>query len=299
MTSSVICTGLAVFTCMGASGQTAAAPPAFEVASVKPSVPLPDGRIMRLNNSDPGTVDYKNYTLKILLARAYNVKEFQISGPDWIDSDGYDVVAKVPAGVAPDQISAMLQTLLAERFGIKLHKETRVLPVYVLSVGKGGPKLKDSDPTTIAAIQSLGRGGSAPPPPPAPGKGPPPGAIRIMNSPNGMTLDGSMDMSRLTMVLSNFMDRPVIDSTSLTGTYDINLNFMPDESFSLKGGRGMPPPPPPPAGDGSGRIGPPVTPDPVGNIFQALQSVGLKLESRKDPIETIVIDHANKAPTEN
>jgi uncharacterized protein (TIGR03435 family) len=307
MTRSIIGAGLVVFTSMAAFGQPAAAPPAFEVASVKPVTPSADGRMFRSFGGDPGMVDYKNVTLRILLARAYAMKDYQITGPDWLETEGYDVTAKVPEGVPQDQIPAMLQTLLADRFQIKLHKETKTLPVYALTVAKGGPKLKESDPAIVAAIQAAraaaGRGGSgAPPPPPVPGKGPPPGAIMMMMSTNGMTLRGSMEMSRLVNAISNFMDRPVLDSTGLKGTYDIELSYMPDESSNFKGPMGPMTMPPGGAATGSGdaRMGPPQDANaPVGNIFQALQSLGLKLEARRDPVEILVIDHANKAPTEN
>jgi uncharacterized protein (TIGR03435 family) len=306
MTRSIIGAGLVAFTSMAAFGQPAAASPAFEVASVKPAEPSPDGRIFRRQGGDPGMVDYRNFTLKLLLARAYGLKDYQITGPDWLDAEGYNVQAKVPAGVPPDQIPAMMQTLLADRFQIKSHKETKILPVYALTVAKGGPKLKETDPDTAAAIQAMmaaaGRGEATPPPPPAPGKGPPPGAIIVQVTQNGMTLKGAMDMTRLVMALSNSVDRPVIDSTDLKGIYDIELTFMPDESsnFNRGGIRSMPSGGGgPPGGAGDARIGPPPINEPVGNIFQALQSLGLKLESRKDRIETLVIEHANKAPTEN
>src|ERR1017187_9580473 len=146
MTRSIIGASLVIFTSMAAHGQTAPAPAAFEVASVKPVEPSPDGRVIRRLGGDPGMVDYKNFTLKILLARAYGLKDYEITGPDWLDTEGYDVLAKVPAGVPQDQIPAMLQALLADRFQIKFHKETKTLPVYVLAVAKGGPKLKDTDP---------------------------------------------------------------------------------------------------------------------------------------------------------
>ena len=98
--------------------------------------------------------------------------------------------------------------------------------------------------------------------------------------------------------LSNFMDRPIIDNTDLKGTYDVELSFMPDESLSLKGHGG--PMMMPSGGPGDARMGPPQDANaPGGNIFQALQSFGLKLEARKDPVESLVIDHANRVPTEN
>jgi len=302
MTRSIIGAGLVVFSSMAALGQPAATLPAFEVASVKPATPTTDGLVMRRLGSDPGMVNYQNVTLKILLARAYGLKDYQITGPDWLDTGGYDVVAKLPVGVNQDQIPAMLQTLLADRFQIKLHKETRTLPVYVLTVARGGPKLEESDPALVAAAQAAmaaaGRSGM-PPPPPAPGKGPPPGMITMSVTQNGITVKGSMDMNRLINALSNLMDRPVIDSTDRKCNYDIDLTFMPDESSNFKGRMGPPPGGPPLGGAGDGRMEPPVTSAPVGNIFQALQSLGLKLESRKDPVESLVIDRANKVPTEN
>lgn len=138
-------------------------------------------------------------------------------------------------------------------------------------------------------------GGSAQP---APGKGPPPGAIMVEMGGKGMTLKGSMDMGRLVNTLSNFMDRPIIDNTDLKGTYDVELSFMPDESLSLKGHGG--PMMMPSGGPGDARMGPPQDANaPGGNIFQALQSFGLKLEARKDPVASLVTDHANRVPTEN
>ena len=148
-------------------------------------------------------------------------------------------------------------------------------------------------------MANAARGGA--PPPPVPGKGPPPGAIMIQMTQSGTALRGTMDMGRLVNTLSNFMDRPVIDSTGLKGFYDIELSFMPDESSNFKGRGGpMMMPPGGAAGGGDGRMGPPENANaPVGNIFQALQSLGLKLESRRDPVDILVIDHANKVPTEN
>jgi uncharacterized protein (TIGR03435 family) len=296
MTRSIIGASLVIFTSMAAHGQPAAAPPTFEVASVKPVEPSPDGRVIRRMGGDPGMVDYKNFTLKTLLARAYGLRDYQITGPDWLDTEGYDVLAKVPGGVPQDQIPAMLQALLADRFQIRFHKETKTLPVYVLTVAKGGPKLKDTDPAIVAAIQAARAGGG--PAPPAPGKGPPPGAIMVEMGGSGMTMKGSMDLGRLVNTLSNFMDRPVIDNTDLKGVYDVELSFMPDESLSLKGHGG--PMMMPAGGPGDARMGHPQDSNaPGGNIFQALQSFGLKLEARKDPVENLVIDHANRVPTEN
>ncbi|HUI57010.1 MAG TPA: TIGR03435 family protein [Bryobacteraceae bacterium] len=308
-------------------GQTAPDAPAFEVASVKPSTKGtsvgPGGGVMiqRRLGGDPGRVDYTNVTLKIVIARAYGVKDFQISGPEWLDSEGYDIVAKVPEGVPTSMVPAMLQRLLAERFHLAAHKETKTLPVYALTVAKGGPKLKEIDPAIVASYNtdSAGRGGQegAPPPPPppdaprigmrggvpvvaSPGR---PGGIAVAMGPAGITLRGQITLAALTNSLSNFMDHPVLDQTGLTGTYDIELIWMPDES-SRVGGRGMMGGPPPGAGGAAGGGGEDhmqrsEASQPVGNVFQALQQLGLKLEASHSPVETIVVDKADKVPTEN
>jgi len=304
-----------------AAAQTGTPPPAFEVASVKLYAPQlrPGQYFFAFSDGPPsqfqisGTRVSTRGNLMSLVAGMYGLERFQVrQGPDWTDkwatSEIYDIEARTPSDAIPRlaQVRQMMQTLLADRFQIKSHKETKILPVYALTVAKGGPKLKETDPDTAAAIQAMmaaaGRGEATPPPPPAPGKGPPPGAIIVQVTQNGMTLKGAMDMTRLVMALSNSVDRPVIDSTDLKGIYDIELTFMPDESsnFNRGGIRSMPSGGGgPPGGAGDARIGPPPINEPVGNIFQALQSLGLKLESRKDRIETLVIEHANKAPTEN
>jgi uncharacterized protein (TIGR03435 family) len=331
MRRSLVSAGLTAFASLAAFGQTAAAPPAFEVASIKPTAPSTDGRVMRRVGGDPGLVDYTNVTLKIVLARAYGVKDYQISGPDWLDTEGFDIKAKVPDGVPKEQIPAMLQTLLAERFGLTLHKETKTLPVYALTVAKGGVKMKEVDAATVAANATAGRGGPLPGSPPPPGSmatgganvsfnssssgvkinggAPPPGAVTMMMGPNGRILRGQMTMPRFADILAQNMDRPVLDATELKGTYEIELNYMPDESDRMSGqlgamfSRAAAAAGAPPSGH-SGGANPAGTPEqktdaPVGNLFQALQEKGLKLEQRKSPVEFLIIDKANKVPTEN
>jgi uncharacterized protein (TIGR03435 family) len=304
-----MCAALAVFTSSGAFGQSAAAPPAFEVASVKPAAPPTGNIVMRRAGGDPGMVRYDNASLTMLIARAYGVKNYQISGPDWLDSGGYDVVAKAPAGAATELIPAMLQALLAERFKLTLHRETKTLPVYALIVGKGGPKLKEADPASLSAVAgayNLGPGGGPPPPGAGPsmvaGSGAKGGGggpnVRIMMTDQGREMKGLMTMAGLTNGLSNFMDRPVLDMTGLKGTYDIDISWMPDENERRMGGL-MGLPPPPPGGDSGGR-GPENAADPAGaSIFSALDQLGLKLDPRKSEAEILVIDHVERVPTEN
>jgi uncharacterized protein (TIGR03435 family) len=277
--------GLMVFASCPAFAQSSPPAPTFEVASVKPSPPPTGNGIMRrLGAPDPGMINYGNATLAMLISRAYGVKDFQVSGPDWLTSLGYDVVAKVPAGVPADQVPLMLQTLLAERFKLKLHRESKTIGVYALIVGKGGPKLKESDPADLAGV-------------PGPG-------VRMLVTPNGgREISGHMTMAQLTDVMSFFMDRPVVDSTGLTGTYDVDMAFMPDERDQMQNklGPAMAMAGPPPAGgNDAARPAEAVSDATAGSIFSAVQEkLGLKLDPRKSPAEILVIDHAEKIPTEN
>src|SRR3954464_13945626 len=135
--------------CMALSGLVAAGQtpnsPSFEVASVKPASPDAAGRgmpalsgpadeMMRFKggpgSNSPGRIDYSGVTLKMLLKRAYNVKPDQISGPGWLDTERFDIAAKLPPGTNMESLRLMLQDLLTERFQMRLHRETRTLPVY-------------------------------------------------------------------------------------------------------------------------------------------------------------------------
>lgn len=301
---------LSLIACM-AWAQQDAAPPEFEVASVKVAAPLSPGpgpgpmRMRGCGKPDPAMVRCTNANLKTLLMRAYNVKGYQIQGPAWIESDGYDVMAKVPDGVPADKVPAMLQALLAERFGVKIHKETRVLPAYELSVAKGGPKLKEVE---TAKLQALPEPGSAlPPPPRAPGNGPPPlssmpvGALMFMIHINGSRMvRGNITIEALVNHLTSTLNRPVFDKTDLKGTYEIELSYLGNETDGGPFAANILPIPPD-AGAG-GRGDAPRQPDantPTATIFQAVQTLGLKLEAKKSPIEMILVDSANKVPTEN
>src|ERR1035438_7727950 len=130
-----VCAGLALLMAGAVFGQTPAAPPAFEVASVKPAPPPTPGSIKVQMGGDPGMVDYKNVSLKTVIALAYEMKEFQISGPDWLEAARFDILAKVPANAPKAQIPLMLQNLLAERFKLTVHREQKVMPVYAMVVG--------------------------------------------------------------------------------------------------------------------------------------------------------------------
>jgi uncharacterized protein (TIGR03435 family) len=297
--------------------------PTFEVASIKPAAPMVPGRIMIGMNGgpgsrDPGQITVTNMGLGDLMANAYDVKSYQISGPPWMDSQRFDIVAKVPAGATKDDARVMWQNLLKERFGLALHHETKEMAMYALVVGKNGPKLKESvdDPLTAQGQASASSGPDGPPPPPA---GPPViGKDGMPQLPPGMRRQGVMMMmmngrmrmigtkaplSRLVDTLARQYDRPVTDMTGLTKNYDFTLDFAPENGGMMKG---MPMPPPgsgpSPDGSGGGAMHSPDAPaggEPATLAVALQEQLGLKLESKKGPVDLLVIDHLEKTPTEN
>ena len=282
--------------CAIALAQTPASP-TFDVASIKPAAPQEAGRVMMRQRGGPGSPDptqysVENFPLSRVIQQAYGVQSYQISGPSWIDSERYDIVAKVPAGTTREQFQLMLQNLLAERFKLVVHKETKELPTYALVVAKGGPKMKESpkeDPNAANA---------APPPQPQVGRDGRPQMARggrgmmVMMGPKGLHAEAARSgMPQLADFLSNQLGRPVVDETHLTALYDYSLDFSPEGLATMKGMPMMAPPP----GAGGAEGGP----EGGGSIFSAVQDLGLKLESRKAPIDLIVIDSGNKTPTEN
>jgi uncharacterized protein (TIGR03435 family) len=305
--------GLVAFTSCAALAQTAENSPAFEVASVKPAAPITGNTIRVMmrggpGSSDPGQITYTNVPLKSVLMNAYGVKDFQISGPGWLDSERYDIVAKVPRGATKEQSKVMMQNLLAERFKLTLHREKKDLPMYALVVGKNGPKLKESveDPAVAAAMRepTVGKDGFPVMPPGLGGRGST-AMMAAMTGYVGGRMTASGTMASLAEMLSSRLDLPVTDMTGLTGKYDYTL------SFSLEGLGGMKlpfgiamPPLPPPSGappPGEGGTGMPAASAPDSpDLFTALQEqLGLKLEQRKGPVEVLVIDHVEKIPTQN
>jgi uncharacterized protein (TIGR03435 family) len=318
MLRAIMSAGLVVFTSCAAFAQTAENSPTFEVASVKPAAPIVGNRIMvgmrgGPGTPDPGQITYNNVTVKGVLTNAYGVKGFQISGPSWLDSERYDIVAKLPRGATKAEFMVMLQNLLAERFKLTLHREKKDLPMYALVVGKNGPKLKES---AEEPAPKEGDGGPADGPLPAPGKPaidrdgfpvlPPAAAGRaavslaLMNGNVRMTAS-KQPMSGLAEDLSRQLDLPVVDMTGLTGNYDFTLYFAPEglAGMRLPGG---PPPNAPPPGEGGGGMPAASAPDGQSSpsLFSALQEqLGLKLEQRKGPVELLVIDHLEQVPIEN
>ncbi len=266
----------------------------FEVATIKPADPN-EPRIMT-RYLPGGGLEMQGITLKMLIRQAYNVQEFQITGLSaWASADRYSITAKSADSSEPaidplkatdeqrrtfgQQMAQRIQALLADRFRLKLHKETKEGPVYALAVAKNGPKMKEGDPNSNS----------------------PRGAMRFTP---GSLSGRQVGIPQLADLLAIWLGRPVLDETGLQGAYDFDLTFTPDQSQPVGFGGPGPgpaaaPPPPPPGGAFPGFKDPPPI-DPNGpTLFTAIQDqLGLKLESKKGPVENLVIDHAEK-PSEN
>jgi uncharacterized protein (TIGR03435 family) len=255
----------------------------FEVASVKPNK-TGDERVS-IGLQPGGRFNASNVPLRMLLRQAYDMQESQIvGGPEWLRSDRFDVVAKTPAGeYSANQMRPMLRALLAERFKLRAHHETREMPVYALMKarqdGSLGPNITPAAVDCVAVMQS--RRGGPQPAPPQPGQKIDCGLLIGVGRMNV----GGMPMMSLARSLSSLVGRTVLDKTGLTGGFDFELTYAPE------GLGGLPPLP----NDVSLPDGDPNAP----TIFTALQEqLGLKLESQHAPVDVLVIDSA-EPPSEN
>jgi uncharacterized protein (TIGR03435 family) len=223
--------------------------------------------------------------LLLLIQNAYRLQAFQVvGGPGWINSDGYDIEAKPGRPAEEKQVWTMLQSLLADRFRLTVHRETREMPAYALTVAKNGPKLPaPKQEGCVADSLSV---------PPTRDAAPPCGKIRITMSPDGLQLLGlKADTAELTRILSIMLGKPVVDRTEFTGRFDVRMSFTPDENTMGLPGAGGPHDP--------GGFGPVASDPNRPNIFAALEEqLGLKLSSSKAPVEVLVIDHVER-PTGN
>ena len=259
--------------------------PTFEVASVKQNL---SGEGPMLIQTPPGNrITVTNVPLRQLVTIAYQLQQFQlVGGPSWMASDHFDIIAKVAGeqkpfvpGQPPDVMLAM-RSLLAERFKLKMHKETREMDIYALVVikpGVTGPSLKQSS-TDCVAMANARRGGPPPGPPPGPPGANDPLPCGLMGFP-GMIRMGGMPISQMIAMLTNQTGRMVIDRTNLTGAWDFTLKY----AFEARAGQQLPPGVPAPDPDAP-------------TLFTALQEqLGLKLESAKAPVEVTVVDSIEHA----
>ena len=231
--------------------------PTFEVATIKPSKPDQPGKMFGVRGARFTTI---NTTLADLIQFAYDVQEKQVlNGPPWLETDKFDIAAQpdIPGTFTDKQLKSMIQKLLADRFQLKFHKDSKELSAYVLTVAKTGSKLKKSegDPSGLPALYFRQLG-----------------ALTVRNA----TMS---DFSHL--LQAAVLDRPVVDQTGLDGRYDFLLKWTPDESQFA--GMGIKIPPPTDAAD---------APPP---LFTAIQEqIGLRLEAGKAPVPVLVLDHVEK-----
>jgi len=251
-------------TALSASGFLAQSPAprpsfdAFDVATIKPvdsDSKLGRYLIMQGVNRFVG----KNYTLKLLIAAAYSLSPKAISGgPSWIESDHYDIAAVTPGEVRPthDEQMAMLRSLLADRFKLTFHREQKEFSIYELTVAKSGPKMKPS---------------TAPP-------DDPPQIVSTVYPDHLLMPARNVNMGDLASVLQRaILDRPVVDKTGLTGRYDFDLEWAPDETQFGGEVRSAP----------TDAASPP--------LFTAIQQqLGLKLEATRGPVQALVVDTAER-----
>jgi uncharacterized protein (TIGR03435 family) len=243
----------------------------FTAASIKPSAP--DARNTMIGFPPGGRVEIGNMTLKEMIAKAYSIQTYQISGgPAWLDSVHYDVSAKSGADLKRDQVFLLLQSLLIDRFHLVARREVRQLPIYALvparKDGKPGPRLIESragactqpDPVNPFAVDPSRLCGN------------------FELSPENLTLV-SASISSVTPMLSGLLGRTVVDRTGLTKNYDVEIEWTPDESIAMK-------------------LPPGVRPEhPTGpSIFTVFRDqLGIAFHAEKGPVEIFVIERADKA----
>jgi uncharacterized protein (TIGR03435 family) len=197
------CERAVLFLCAACCIFSRSAPPlAFEAASVKPNT---TGSDHSSTNGSAGQIVFTNVSLGRLIQRAYGVKSYQLTGPDWMDTVKFDIVAKYPAGASKDQRPPMLRTLLAERFHLAIHLESKEMPAYALVVAKGGPKLQAAEP--------LGHSSDS----------------------RGRFDDQGVSMAVLADRLASQLEHPVVDKTALTGAYNLKLEWTADDRQADKG----------------------------------------------------------------
>jgi uncharacterized protein (TIGR03435 family) len=240
-------------------------------------------------------------TLQMLVAQAFGIQNFQITGaPDWFTTDRFEIDAKMDSAVADalaklsqdDRTLArqkMLQALLADRFKMKIHRESKELPAYMLTIGKNGSKLVEAKPVAGPPGAAVGTSGVAP------GRGGPGrGGMMVSAGAGGMTVAAdAVPMVAMVRMLSQFLRSPVIDNTGLKGNYDIRLTFSPENLGGGGPGFGAPPP----SGVPSGAIPSDPSAEPTAPILTVAvqEQLGLKLDKGKGQVEMIVIEHLEKA----
>jgi uncharacterized protein (TIGR03435 family) len=275
----VVWTAIALI-CPDLCGQSPPRNPEFEVASIKPArnhgtspVSTTMRELLRASRppgfvpmDDPGRIRLEDWTLLDLIAAAYRVRATQVSGPAWLADQGFDIEAKLPDGTPKDELNAMLQSLLGERFGLKVHRGQQTKQGFALTVGKNGPKLKPEEPSpTPEEFQQQAQARMT-------------ANQKLMqeNREQGTPLVGfarfssrSMTTDVLAFQLARLAEAPVSNETGLTGRYSVSIETWKNTDV------------------------------PGGSVFDAAEKLGLKLEPRKVIVETVVVDQVSKTPAAN
>jgi len=289
---------LAMALALGVSGAAlfAQAPSAkleFEVASVRSSGPQSaQDRVDIGLHMDGVQVRISSFTMKDYIALAYRVKAYQVTGPDWIATDRFDINAKLPAGAKSDQIPEMMQALLADRFQLKFHRDKKDFSVYAITVGKPPLKIKevaatpqedDAAPVTNVAASGSGAGVS----------------VDLGHGSSYTFANNKFEGRKLTMdlvarMLERYVDRPIVNMTDLKASYDLTLEVTPEDYQAMLIRAAI----------SSGLVLPPqivrmTEGNTASSLMDAAQQIGLKIDARKSPLDLIVVDQMLKNPTEN
>jgi uncharacterized protein (TIGR03435 family) len=285
---------IGVFLCCAAAWCQNAPAPEFEVAAIKPSAAQEGAAQIHVGVQLDGSQLHCSYlSLKDYIAMAYRVKQHQLTGPDWLGSERFDIAAKIPEG-ARDKVAEMMQRLLETRFELKMHRDSKEFPVYALTVAKGGLKLKESPldaegegsggPGAVNVSASGGRAGVS---------------VNLGRGASFTFANNRFEAKKVTMLaladsLARYMDRPVVDMTGLTSTYDLALELSPEDAramtirSALAAGVALPPE--------AMRALEGVS---DASLFSGMQALGLRLEARKAPLPVLVVDHVLRTPTDN
>jgi uncharacterized protein (TIGR03435 family) len=321
----VVLPGLLLAASVETPAQQKPAAPAFEVAAISPSPPLDVARIVssggNLSNLRIGMnitdtrVDIAYMTLSNLMPLAFNVQPYQVSEPSWLNDSRFDIQATIPAGATREQVPGMLQALLAERFGMVAHRESREMEIYSLIVGKEGSKLTAAAPEPDAPAEPapddvvFGAGGNQVRLSRGTTNGTQSMTVRTGRASMNMSMSDNgmmqLDVSRMTIaelvqLLTQLSGRPVVDDTSLTGEYQMKLQLSMADLLNVARASGVIPGLGATGGAQGAALPAAGASDPSGSsIFEAVQKLGLKLEPKRAPIEVVVIDKIERNPTPN
>jgi len=268
----------------------AQAPARFEVASIRASAPTPDASTAAGVRITGSQVRIVSLSLRDYVSMAYAVPPSQVSGPEWMAVTRFDITGNLPDGSTREQVPDMMRALLEDRFQLKAHREQREFPIYALVVDKGGPKLKPAEDVPApasAAIEVAGAGSAA--------------GINIdLGNGTALTLANNkleakkITMAQLAATLTRFADRHVQDATGLAGRYDLTVDLTAEEYQStlirsaVNAGVVLPPQ--------AMRL---LDAGPANPLGPALQKTGLGFESRRGPLDVVIVDSTLKAPTDN